>query len=323
MIAKMLTILLFSAFTGLNAWAGPGIPALTSLLFNSVRRMGLATSNLPPQNARILADGIENLSVNIGDDRTKRRLLGLLRKDGAVTNDWSTEDANDLARLVHGYAEPRPRNRLFPQVTRNAEGKEIVSLRTIWNPDIAEVARNVPWTKREELVGILEREVPKMGFSKPSRQSLDGVSDERLGIAALIAIMVARRSDGSSFQNFNLDRALYGARLSRDFFHTEYSADINYIEETVIFERPYNLSIHTPVGPQASGNLTTMMEVMREDLVRDIVEMHRRFRTSPFSLEDFWAHFAGHSGHYEGYDPETSLHMVIRLDLADVTLTED
>ena len=304
LIPKAISLLLTLALAVQDARAATG--SLASALINGVRRMGLVSKNSARENAKILADNLESLA--------DERLLGLLRKTEATgaEDPWSPEDVNELVRLVHRRTEPGPQGRLFPHVVLNADGTESASLRTIWEPDVAELARAVPWGDRTELVNILNREFPRIGLARAAPESLDGVSDERLGTAVLIATMI--RSDG-------MKRSPYRHHIARihdsgvGFFHPANGADISYIEETEIFyNRLPSFYSDTAMKPK--------IEAMREDLVRDMADIARHFfGAARFDLEDFRAAFGGRTGHYEDYEPATSLGMAIHLNIVEVSPT--
>ena len=157
---RTLTILLILTFTSLNTWAGPA--SLASALLKSAKRMGLFASELAPQNARILADGIEALRVDAGDLGMRDRLLGLLRRDAITADDWSTEDIDVLARLAHRYTDPQ-RTDVFPYVGKLNRDRETIELQIISDPTVLDIAqKRVTWHDRSELISTLQRELPRL-----------------------------------------------------------------------------------------------------------------------------------------------------------------
>ena len=311
MNAKILPLLLIPALTGLDAWAAPVF--LASTLIKSVRRMGLVSGDSVKRNAQTLASALEALDVGTNNPKSKVRLLGLLRETEATGAEhmWSTDDVNELVRLVTHHTEPGTEGRLFPQVIHNAEGEEVVLLKTIRNPEVAKLARAVPWSDREDLIDTLNREFPRIGLPAPSQQSLDTVADERLGIAVLIAAIVrSEKARRGPYLNHTVDNI---RKRGVGFFHPSNRSDISYIESSEIFPS------QRPEFYRYSTAMLSTIEAMREDLVRDMANIGRHFGGGEFGLEDFETAFGRYEGHYEGYETTTSLSMAIHLDIVEVT----
>ena len=164
-------------------------------------------------SAKRLVEAVERLPVADYDADRKYGVLEFLKKDRhrVSLREWN-DGISDLVRLLHPYTDsdgilfPFARTAPWGQGEFRFDGSvelrvvwdfEIdgsVELRVVWDSEIANIAKRlVPWHERNALITILERELPDLGFLRPSPQEFGYMSTERL---ALVVLMVRMRQFG-------------------------------------------------------------------------------------------------------------------------------
>ena len=322
MRARIVITLSFAATLALNASAGPATPFFRGItevmgvledVHSILRRLGQPIEGSATRDS--LLEGIRDLRVDGEDVEIKNRVLALLEggDDGYLFSREHWDDrGSDIARLVHRYADTPGNDPLFPYVMRFEGGEEAVSLRSIWSPDIAELAqRSVPWQKRDELATILQTELPKRGFLKPSPQELADMSTESLGLATLMIRMSESSGSIRDFANVSLT----GMRdTSIGFFHSDNRFVQQAFMDSIVF------------SPSSSDD-----RLLPRAHINALREIHHQFSHQPpalvlsFTVEEYLARFASLYDHQPTANREavSALRKAMALGIIRTTATHD